>query len=95
MSEDFWTSAAGIELRLQDLAESLTWTAINETIEILGEESGLIDELDWVSEIDDVTCKYCLGQSGRSYKIGGLLPAMPAHNKCRCHWSPRSKLPVV
>lgn len=85
MTSDFWSSPEGLEIRLEDLAESLTWESINKTLEVLGEKVG-VQRLEWVSEIDDRTCNYCDGQSGRTYEVGGLLPAMPAHPHCRCHW---------
>jgi len=85
MSEDFWSSPKGIEMRLQDLAESITWHTVNNAIQILGSNAGA-KELEWVTEIDDRSCNFCDSQSGRRYKFGQFIPLIPHHPHCRCHW---------
>ena len=85
MSSNFWTTPEGISMRLEELAESITWQTVNNSIQILGSNAGAVG-MEWVTEIDDVTCNYCDGQSGRRYKFGQFLPQCPAHPHCRCHW---------
>jgi hypothetical protein len=94
MSESFWTTDYGILLRLEDLAEAVVWRTINNATQILASEAGA-KELVWVTEIDEKTCDYCDGQSGRRYRIGQFLPQIPAHPHCRCHWDVRFEMGTV
>lgn len=82
---DFWTSDKGLLLRLDDLAESITWETVNNSLRILASEAG-IKNFEWVTEIGPTTCDYCDAQSGRRYRVGQFMPRLPAHVSCRCHW---------
>lgn len=83
--EYFWTSDAGILLRLEDLAQMVVWRTVNNAIQIIGSEIGA-KGFEWITEIDNKTCDYCDGQSGRRYRVGQFMPQIPAHPNCRCHW---------
>jgi hypothetical protein len=81
MSSEFWLSDYGIELRLEDLAEAVTWETFNNATRLAGSEAGA-KEFEWVTEIGPTTCNYCDSQSGRRYRIGQFIPQIPAHNNC-------------
>lgn len=82
---DFWSSDKGLLLRLDDLAESVTWETVNNAFRILASEAG-IRNFEWVTEISPNTCSYCDAQSGRRYRVGQFMPRLPAHIACKCHW---------
>jgi hypothetical protein len=85
MSSEFWLSEQGLDVRLQDLAEAVTWETFNDMTQLTGNEEHA-KAFEWVTEISPETCDYCDGQSGRRYRIGQFLPQIPSHPNCRCHW---------
>lgn len=83
--EDFWTTEEGLDLRLEDPAEAVTWETINDATILTGSEAGATT-FEWVTEIGPTTCNYCDAQSGRRYRTGQFTPDIPTHPNCRCHW---------
>jgi len=81
LSSDFWLSEQGIEVRLQDLAEAVTWETVNNATRLTGSEAGA-KVFEWITEIGPETCNYCDSQSGRRYRIGQFIPQIPAHPNC-------------
>jgi hypothetical protein len=67
------------------LAESVELTSINDAVKAYAEDNG-VSQLRWISNEDEDTCEFCIGQSGRSYKIGEFMPDIPVHPGCRCSW---------
>jgi hypothetical protein len=84
-SSDFWSTNEGLYVRIEDLAESMTWQVINESLKVLGTQAGAT-EFEWITEVDERSCDYCDSQSGRRYKRGQFVPNIPVHPNCRCHW---------
>lgn len=85
MAEEFWLSEEGILIRLHDLAHDVNWRIYNGALQMSYKEAGF-KVLVWVSAVDPTTCKYCLSQNGREYRVGQFLPRIPHHINCRCAW---------
>jgi len=86
MSKDaYWTSDKGINVRLEDLAEHIAYRTYNNAIQVYAANSEVY-RFEWVTSIDESTCNYCDGQSGRRYRKGQFMPQIPAHIGCRCAW---------
>ena len=84
-AQEFWTSEEGILIRLEDLAHDFTFKMYNGAVRAYAKDAGF-RVFKWVTAIGAWTCRYCLGQHGREYKVGQFMPKLPAHVKCNCYW---------
>lgn len=85
----YWLSDKGITVRLEDLAEHISYRTFNNAIQVYASEMSQVVMFEWVTRIDRSTCDYCDSQSGKPYRKGQFMPAIPAHIGCRCTWDVR------
>lgn len=84
-ADAYWTTPAGIKVRLADLAEDLAFRTYNNAIQVYASSAG-VKEFKWLTVWDERTCDYCASMNGRTYRRGQFMPANPAHPGCRCTW---------
>lgn len=90
---DFWTTAAGILLRLAFLADDIESGEFNEAIVTIATSKLRDAEFTMTGpEInfplpDDQTCDFCAPFLGKSFRLGDFPIDLPAHNRCRHWWS--------
>ena len=82
---DFWLTQEGLLTRLEMLAQGVAWSSFNNA-SLIGLKAMGITEVEWVADLDERTCEYCEGQSGRRYVLGMFMPELPIHPNCRCFW---------
>ncbi len=73
-------------------ARTLSTTAVNYTtniakLEVIAENSEVIKQEVWVTQLEDGTCGYCEDQDGKVYGEGEA-PSCPAHFNCNCEVIP-------
>jgi len=81
----FWQSLEGVRVRLEDLAELISYRTYNNAFQVYASSAG-VKLFEWRAELDDRTCEYCSAMDGRVYRRGQFMPGMPAHPGCRCTW---------
>ena len=83
--EDFWLTTQGLFARLDMLAEGVAWKSFNDAT-VAGLKALGVSHVEWVADLDERTCGYCIDQNGHRYVLGMFLPELPAHPNCRCYW---------
>lgn len=88
MSESFWTSEAGLLVRLEDLSWTLHTQVYNNAIQVrVNADPALsIVEFGYVTEGDNRVCEDCSRFEGRRFRRGQFMPNLPRHPGCRCYW---------
>lgn len=79
-----------VSWRTDNIAATETHRAFNEArdseVERAAREARMRVVRIWDAQLDRRTCEECAGLDGNEYREGDNIPAMPAHNRCRCTW---------
>ncbi len=83
--------------RAARIAATEVTRAVAEGSEVAYRESGVVQEMEWASSMDERVCPICSGLTGKRRKFGEPfsvgIPKPPAHVNCRCWLRPVIKEP--
>lgn len=86
MTEEYWKSWEGVQVRLEDLAEDLIYRVFNRAIQAYGSTMG-IKMFKIVGPLDSSTCETCAAYLwGGPWRAGQFMPDIPAHPGCRHYY---------
>jgi len=86
LSEDYWESWEGVQVRLNDLAEDLVYRTFNRAVQAYGSKMG-IKWFTIVGADDERICDHCLEiLYAGPWRAGQFMPDIPAHVGCRHYY---------
>lgn len=94
MSEGFWLTEQGIDIRLQDLSQLIVTKTYNRALQAYAGETG-IKNFAYMTMRDSNVCPICAPNDGKVYRTGQFMPVLPRHIGCRCYWDIFFDMPEV